>query len=206
MRRVCVLFLLPLFLSLENWARADVLRFRLDPEASQISATIDDPFGNRVKGALRLSQGEARGDPDRLAETAAVSLVIEASGYNSNLGLRDQDVQESYLEVKQYPLIRFDGTAVVKSEHPRSSAEPWLITLKGELELHGVKREILVSIQLFHQADTIVAQGEFPLLLEEFKIAVPKLLFLKTGNKVQVEFRIAGERQPPCLSWSAASI
>jgi polyisoprenoid-binding protein YceI len=195
MRRLTCFLLLALWmLAHAPWTRADVQRFRLNPDTSEISATIDDPFGNRVKGALRLTRGEARGDPDRLAETAAVSLVIEASSYNSNLGLRDQDVQEYYLEVKQYPLIRFDSTGVVKSERPRSSSEPWLLTLKGDLELHGVKREVIVTIQLFYQANKIRAQGQFPLLLGEFSLAVPRLLFLKTGNKVQVEFRIGGDR------------
>jgi polyisoprenoid-binding protein YceI len=195
MRRLTCFLLLALWmLAHAPWTCADVQRFRLNPDTSEISATIDDPFGNRVEGALRLTRGEARGDPDRLAETAAVSLVIEASSYNSNLGLRDQDVQEYYLEAKQYPLIRFDSTGVVKSERPRSSSEPWLLTLKGDLELHGVKREIVVPIELFYQANKIRAQGQFPLLLEEFSLAVPRLLFLKTGNKVQVEFRIGGDR------------
>ena len=194
---------LPYFLLVLPWvllhpssARADVQRFRLNPDASQISATIDDPFGNRVNGTLRLDRGEARGDSDRLAETASVSLMLDAASYKSNLGLRDHDVQENYLEVKQYPVIRFESTAVVKTEQPRSGADPWLLTLNGEIELHGVKRQILVSIRLFRQTNKIVAQGQFELLLENYNIAVPGLLFLKTGNKVQVDFRIAGERQP----------
>ena len=197
MRRLIYLVqVLPLVLFPASSARADVQRFHLNPDASQISATIDDPFGNRVNGTLRLDRGEARGDPDRLAETASVSLVLDAASYQSNLGLRDHDVQENYLDVKQYPVIRFESTGVVKTEQSRSGADPWLITLNGVLELHGVKREILVSIRFFYQTNKIVAQGQFPLLLEDYNIAVPRLLFLKTGNKVQVDFRIAGERQP----------
>lgn len=157
---------LPYFLLVLPWvllhpssACADVQRFRLNPDASQISATIDDPFGNRVNGTLRLDRGEARGDSDRLAETASVSLMLDAASYKSNLGLRDHDVQENYLEVKQYPVIRFESTGVVKTEQPRSGADPWLLTLNGEIELHGVKRQILVSIRLFHQTNKIVRKG-----------------------------------------------
>lgn len=187
---------LPLVLLHAPAARAELQRFRLNPDASQISVRIDDPFGNLVNGTLRLGRGEARGDLDRLTETASVSLVIDAASYNSTIGLRDQDVQEYYLQVKQYPLIRFEGTGVVKTEQPRSSAEPWLITLKGQLELHGVKREVLLPVRFFYQTNKIVAQGQLRLLLEEFNIAVPRLLFLKAGNNVEVDFRIVGERQP----------
>jgi polyisoprenoid-binding protein YceI len=105
-------------------------------------------------------------------------------------------VRENYLAVGRYPLIRFASIAIVKTERPDSSAEQWRITLKGELELHGVKKEIVVPVQLLYQTNKFVAQGQFPLQLEDFDMTPPRLLFLKTGNKVQVEFRITGEREP----------
>jgi polyisoprenoid-binding protein YceI len=193
---ICFLLLFLFVLIDQPWARADIERFRLSPEASQIRTAIDDPFGNVVNGTFRLTSGEARADVERLAETASVSLMIDASSYNSNIGLRDQDVQEYYLEVNQYPRIRFLSTGVVNSERPRSSTEPWLITLKGDLEVHGVKREIVLPVRVSQQGGKIVAQGQFRLLLENFNIAVPRLLFVKAGNTVQVDFRIVGERQP----------
>jgi polyisoprenoid-binding protein YceI len=181
---------------LSSSAFAEVQRFRLDPNQSQIAAKSKDPFGNLVNGMFRLRQGEASGDIDRLAETASVSLVIDAGSYNSNIGLRDQDVQEYYLEVKQHPVIRLDSTGIQKSERPLSLKEPWQITLKGRLELHGVQREVIVPVRLLYQTNKIIAQGSFRLLLEEFNITVPRLLFLKSGNQVEVDFSIVGERQP----------
>lgn len=181
---------------LSSSAFAEVQRFRLDPNQSQIAAKTKDPFGNLVNGMFRLRQGEASGDIDRLAETASVSLVIDAGSYNSNIGLRDQDVQEYYLEVKQHPVIRLDSTGIQKSERPLSLKEPWQITLKGRLELHGVQREVIVPVRLLYQTNKIIAQGSFRLLLEEFNITVPRLLFLKSGNQVEVDFSIVGERQP----------
>ena len=186
-------FVLPL---LSQVAFAEVQRFRLDANESQITAKVNDPFGNVVNGVLRVRQGEARGDLDRLAETGSVSLVIDAESYNSNIGLRNQDVQEYYLEVKQYPVIRFDSTAFQKSERPQSPKEPFQITLKGRLELHGVQKEVIVPLRLLYQTDKIIAQGSFRFSLEEFNISVPRLFFLKSGNQVDVDFCIVGERQP----------
>jgi polyisoprenoid-binding protein YceI len=177
-------------------AFAEVERFRLSPDETQIVTKIDDPFGNVVNGALRLRQGEARGDMDRLPETGSVSLVIDASSYNSGLGLRDQDIHEYYLEVQRYPLIRFDSTGIQKVKRPHSAQEPWELTLKGQLDLHGVQREVIVPVRLLYQGNKLIAEGSFRLPLEGFKITVPRLLFLKAGNQVQVDFRIVGERQP----------
>lgn len=175
---------------------AELQRFRLIPDESQIVAKIKDPFGNIVNGALRIRQGEARGDVDRLQEVGSVSLVIDTSSYNSNLGLRDQDVQEYYLEVQQYPVIRFDSTGMQKIERPQSANDPWQITVRGRLEVHGVQREVLVPVRLLYQTNKIMAQGSLRFVLEDFNIRVPTLLFLKAGNQVDVDFRIVGERQP----------
>jgi hypothetical protein len=69
-------------------ALAEVQRFRLIPDESQIVTKIKDPFGGIVNGALRVRHGEARGDIDRLQEVGSVSLVIDTRSYNSNIGLR----------------------------------------------------------------------------------------------------------------------
>jgi polyisoprenoid-binding protein YceI len=175
---------------------AEVQRFRLIPDESQIVTKIQDPFGNIVNGTLRIRQGEARGDIDRLQEVGSVSLVIDTGSYNSNIGLRDQDVHEYYLEVQQYPVIRFDSTGIQKIERPQSANDPWQITVRGRLEVHGVQREVLVPLRLLYETNKIMAQGSLRFVLEDFNIRVPTLLFLKAGNQVDVDFRIFGERQP----------
>jgi polyisoprenoid-binding protein YceI len=193
----CFLWILSLVLIFPSAvALAEVQRFRLIPDESQIITKVKDPFGSIVNGALRVRQGEARGDIDRLQEVGSVSLVIDASSYNSNIGLRDQDVQEHYLEVQQYPVIRFNSTGIQKIERPQSPEDLWQITVRGRLELHGVQREVIVPVRLLYQTNKITAEGNFRFVLEDFNIRVPTLLFLKAGNQVDVEFRIVGDRQP----------
>ena len=193
----CFLWILSLVLiSPSAAALAEVQRFRLIPDESQIVTKVKDPFGSIVNGVLRLRQGEARGDIDRLQEMGSVSLVIDTSSYNSNIGLRDQDIQEHYFEVQRYPVIRFNSTGIQKLERPQSPEDLWQITVRGRLELHGVQKEVIVPVRLLYQTNKITAQGNFQFVLEDFNIRVPTLLFLKAGNQVDVEFRIVGERQP----------
>jgi len=173
---------------------AEDQRFRLIPEATHIVTKITDPFGGIVHGTLRLREGEARGDIDRLQETSSVALVIDARTYNSNIGLRDQDVQKYYLEVDRYPAIRFNSTGVEKIERPESRQEPWQVTVRGRLEIHGVQREAIIPVRLLYRTNKIIAEGKFGFVLEQFNIKIPQLLFLKSGNHVEVEFRIVGER------------
>ena len=194
--RACFIWILSVVLASPSApVLAEVQSFRLIPDESQIITKVKDPFGSIVNGAVRVRQGEARGDIDRLQEVGSVNLVIDSSSYNSNIGLRDQDVQEHYLEVQQYPVIRFSSTGIQKIERPQSPEDLWQITIRGRLELHGVQKEVIVPVRLLYQTNKITAQGNFRFVLEDFNIRVPTLLFLKAGNQVDVEFRIVGERQ-----------
>ena len=175
-------------------ARAEVQRFRLRPEESRILTRINDPFGSMVSGTLRLREGQASADPDRLEETGTVNLLLDAATYDSDLAVRDKTVRQDYLEVEQYPTIRFTALKVVQLVRSGPAGEGWNILLRGTFFFHGVKKETTVPVQLRYDGEKIVAQGRLQILLEDFKIAVPSLLFLKAGNHVDVEFTIIGER------------
>jgi hypothetical protein len=75
-RRSCFYLLLYFVVFQTYKASAQVQRFYINPDTSQISAKIKDPFGNTVDGKLRIRQGEAHGELNRLRETGSVSLVI----------------------------------------------------------------------------------------------------------------------------------
>lgn len=190
----CGLAFTTILFSFSPSALAQVQRYRLKPEESRIVSKIKDPFGNIVSGSLRLREGQAGGDPERLRETGTVILVLDATSYDSDLGLRDKDVQEDYLEVRQYPSIRFASTSIVQVERSAPSGEGGSVLLRGTLTFHGVKKEITVPVALHYDGKRIVAEGRLQILLENFNIAAPSLLFLKAGNQVDVEFTIVGER------------
>jgi len=181
--------------ALPTSALGEPVHFRLLRQESNILTHISDPFGRTVVGELALREGEARGDIKDVRSSGSVRLTMDASSYNSNLGLRDEDVRDNYLEVKEYPLITFTSTGIeqIKDFKPR---ETWQLTIKGILELHGIKRAISVPVKLTYREGKITAEGNTKILLKDFNIAVPTLLFrFRSGDQVEVRFRIVGERQ-----------
>jgi len=185
-----------LLATLPTSAFGDLLHFRLLPKESSIVTQILDPFGKTVVGKLALIGGEVRGDVKELSRSASVSLTMDAESYNSNLGLRDEDVRDNYLEVKQYPHITFRSSSVEAIKQPESPGSPWQLTIKGVLELHGIKREISVPVRLTHRERKIIVEGNTKILLKDFNIAVPTLLFtFRSGDVVEVGFRIVGEEK-----------
>ena len=79
--RGCFIWILSLVLvSPSAPALAEIQSFRVIPDESQIITKVKDPFGSIVNGALRVREGEARGDIDRLQEVATVRQVLVPHG------------------------------------------------------------------------------------------------------------------------------
>ncbi len=171
------------------------IRFKLLPQESHILTQVPNPFGI-VKGELTVREGVAEGDITDLQGTGRVRLTIDAASYNSNIGLRDEDVQENYLEVEQFPLITFTSTGIENGKKTPSPEMAREFTITGILELHGVKKEIRVPVKLTQERKRITVEGNTIIMFDDFNINTPVLLFIRSGNHTEVSFRFVAEQQP----------
>ncbi len=171
------------------------IRFKLLPQESHILTQVPNPFGI-VKGELTVREGVAEGDITDLQGTGRVRLTIDAASYNSNIGLRDEDVHENYLEVEQYPLIAFTSTGIENGKKTPSPEMAREFTITGIVKLHGVKKEIRVPVKLTQEGKRITVEGNTRILFDDFNITTPVLLFIRSGNHTEVSFRFVAEQQP----------
>ena len=193
-RTSILILLLTLASSLASEA-AEVIRFKLLPQESQILTQVPNPFGI-VNGKFTVREGEANGDIQDLQGTGQVRITIDAASYNSNIGLRDEDIQEYYLEVEEFPVIVFTSTGIEDVKKSQSQEKAWEFTIKGVLKLHGVERELRVPVKLTQQGKRFTVEGRTIILFEDFNIAIPTILFFRSGDSVEVIFRFTGEQQP----------
>jgi hypothetical protein len=62
--------------------------------------------------------------------------------------------------------------------------------VKGQLQFHGVTQQINFNAKQFSLDDNLIFEGNFPIMLEDFKVKRPSLLFVKAENKIQIKFKI----------------
>ena len=165
-------------LILPRAAEADPLRFRIQPEASEITFRATSRLMN-AEGRFSRFSGDVVADPATLT-SARISLTIEAASLDTGIEMRDNHLRSSdFFEVERFPVVTFQSVRV--------EAAGRRATVVGRLTLHGVTREIAVPIDVQITNTALVASGEFIVNRGEYAIKYNSFLN-PIGNEVRVAF------------------
>jgi len=125
---------------------------------------------------------KSKGLIDNATNQFAFSVDINTfEGFNSDL--QKEHFQESYLESSQFPKASFSGKLIDKFN---SSMEKQTIRAKGNIEIHGIKKERIIEVEITKTGMGYTINSSFFVLLEDHGIAVPRVVFQKIAPTVQV--------------------
>ena len=110
-----------------------------------------------------------------------ISVLAKVSSFNSGLSSRDSHMIE-VLEALSYPNIIFNSTSIVYNQND--------LLVNGQLQFHGVTKQISFNAKQSDKEGNIFFEGAFPMLLEDFKVKRPSLLFVKADNEIQIKFKL----------------
>ncbi|MFJ3105286.1 YceI family protein [Streptomyces sp. NPDC086835] len=106
----------------------------LDPAHSSVGAVAQHLGISSVRG--RFTEFGGRIEIAEDAERSRVDAMISAASIDTGNGLRDKHLRSAdFLDVERFPEITYRSTAV-------TAAGPDRWTVRGELSLHGVVREV----------------------------------------------------------------
>ena len=135
-------------------------------------ATID-PTTSAITSALEMD-----GTPESITGTVAVGLRSLAS----DNAKRDEHMQEA-LASEQFPEARYTFGSV------RKNAKGYAID--GSLTLHGVTKPLTLQATFEDDGPKLLMHGTGSLLMSDFGIVPPTLLFLTVRDQVDIRFDIA---------------
>jgi polyisoprenoid-binding protein YceI len=186
-----------------------MLKLRVDPGATQIVATVNEPLARlqgNVSGSFHVLVGEIDGDPANPVATGHIELLIDATTYQSDSPHRDKVVLHDVLETRFYPEIRFVSTRIENLKWDAPSVIGSAIIV-GNLTLHGVTREIRVPISATLSPDNqFSADGDVQFDCTEFDMEPPRALLgaLRASKIVDLNFRVIAAPVDPPTSTPAA--
>jgi polyisoprenoid-binding protein YceI len=166
------------FVFAQNMAFGQIYSF----EESKVHFFSDAPLedieanGKDVKGLLDVSKNQ-------------FSIKMAIKSFQFEKELMQEHFNENYMESTKYPNSTFKGN--LEGSYDLAKDGEYNITAEGELEIHGVaqKRKIPVNIKVKDGKVSLISK--FKVKIEDHKIEVPKMLFQKIAEEVEVTIESA---------------
>jgi polyisoprenoid-binding protein YceI len=175
-------------------ASAALMRFKIDPDRSTVSAKVAEPAAwirGSATGTFRIIDGAVSFDPANVPRTGRARILIDASSYSSDKPSRDRYVTEKSLEAGKFPTIGFESSSIVGVV--MTSPREGTAIVNGFLTLHGESHAMTMSVHATLGADGVfTGDGEVKFNYEDYGVTVPAVLLhtLLAGDEATVHFHI----------------
>ena len=162
---------------------------RLSSVTFDVSAQMHDVHGtgNRFSGTIS-------GDPADIT-TAKIDLKLDPKSFDTQNEKRDKDLRDKCMEVARYPFIEFTSQSIQADQKELKPGQMQKATIEGTLKMHGLEKKVSVPVNLQLLEDTLTADGEMAVVLDEWKILRPKVLFVQLQNDVKIKFKVGAKLQ-----------
>jgi len=119
-------------------------------------------------------------------ENRAISFKVKIRSFRFAKALMQEHFNENYMESEKYSDASFKGNVI--GEIDFKSRRDQNIIIKGELTVHGVKREreIPATAKFTTNGEGLVLRSNFKVKCMDHNIKIPKLLWKKIGEVMDV--------------------
>lgn len=118
-----------------------------------------------------------------LTNNSQLHFEVDLRTIDTGIGLRNRHMRENYLETDKYPMAVYEGK-IVNAE--KIGNNKYKVKVVGNMKIHGVARKQNVEGTLEFLGDDINITTDFIVKLTDHNIEVPRLMFLKINENMQL--------------------
>ena len=116
--------------------------------------------------------------------TNDIAFSITVKDFHFDQSLMEEHFNEKYMESDKYPKATFQGK--VKGLDASVMSVVQEVKASGKLTIHGITREVEIPGTLQNLDGKWFLKSKFKVKLEDYKIDIPKLLWEKIAEEVDV--------------------
>ena len=169
-----LVFLFSFFLSLSN------------ASSFRVENSLITYFGVHYLHKWEGSTSDVKGvvSYDKNVDQYECSISVPLSTFSSGNDNRDSNMLV-YCRAFDFPNINFQSTSIKVNEST--------LEIEGKIEFAGEEKEIKTNAKLNSLDNNLFAiEGELDILLSEFKVERPSLLFVEIEDLVKIKYSIQG--------------
>ena len=121
--------------------------------------------------------------------TGEIASLAIMKGFEFKIALMEEHFNENYMESEKYPYATFKGK--INEELDLSKTGVYSVGATGVLNIHGVDQERKLSGKLTVGEKSLLLETQFEVMLIDHKIEIPKLVFKKIAEKIEVKANIS---------------
>ena len=164
--------------------------YQIDLNAERIvrftsKAMIEEFQGSteRIDGLISINTDSLSEDTG--GENTEVYFEVDLASLDTGISLRNRHMRNNYLETKEYPYAIFGGTITSATA---VSNDTFLVTIQGLLNIHGIGKKRSLTCEVNPTDNRYRVGCSFQILLSDHNIRIPKVMFLKMNNEIQLYF------------------
>lgn len=178
-----ILGLCALLLMLAIPLAAQRTEYHVDKSAKNVVKFISDAPVEDFEGVTDNIDGYLMHDGSDVTANSTLYFEVDLRTLDTGIGLRNRHMREDYLHTDKYPYARYTGRITNVSDAGGKKN----VTVKGSMDIHGVKKTLDVTGTLTSTGNGVKIKTAFPVKLTDHKIEVPKFMFLKINEVMQLE-------------------
>lgn len=124
-------------------------------------------------------------------EDGRIEFSVLIKGFVFEKALMQEHFNENYLESSKYPKAVFKGNILDYDADKYTVEGEHIVKVKGILDLHNVKKEIIVDAKLLIKSDGITGSSTFMVACADFEIDIPSVV--RDNIAKEIEVRISGD-------------
>ena len=135
-----------------------------------------------IKAESNVLQGVVNIEENRFAFKIPMTSF---QGFNSPL--QKEHFNENYMESNQFPEAIFVGKIIEKDAFESFGEKT--IRAKGMLTVHGIEQERIIKCKINYDGERIDVKSFFTIFLDDHEIKIPKIVYQKISEEIQVTIR-----------------
>jgi polyisoprenoid-binding protein YceI len=128
---------------------------------------------------------------NELTDSSQLHFEVDLRTIDTGIGLRNRHMRENYLETDKYPMAVYEGK-IVNAE--KIGDNKYKVKVAGSMSIHGATRKQDVEGTIDILGDEINITTDFIVKLTDHNIEVPRLMFLKINENMQLHLDFSLEK------------
>jgi len=161
------------------------------------STTAQSKYFTRTGTVIFDAEGKLDDIEEIKAKNTAATCVLDAATGNMEWAvtmnkfsfansLMQKHFNENYVESEKYPKATFKGKINDLSKVNFDKDGTYPIGVSGVMNLHGVSKEVNVKGVITVEKGKILSSSSFEVLLKDYKIDIPTVVFMKVADSAKV--------------------